>query len=74
MPKGILEFKLPEEKEEFEEAQKGGIYKLVLWDLDQHLRGIIKYNNDKHDEKSLEAFQKTRDTLHEFLKDYELDL
>ena len=74
MPKGILEFNLPEEKEEFESAQNGSLYKLVVWELDQHLRGILKYNSDAHEEKTLEELQKIRDKIHEVLSDYELNL
>jgi hypothetical protein len=74
MPKGILEFNLPEEKDRFQEAQKGDSYKLVLWDLDQYLRGILKYNSEAHDEKVIDELQKTRNKLHEFLHEYDLSL
>jgi len=43
MPKGKLEFDLPEEGEEFSSAVHGGEYKAVLWELDQELRSKIKY-------------------------------
>jgi hypothetical protein len=74
MPKAILEFNLPEEKEEFESAKNGGCYKLALWDLDQYLRGILKYNSDAHDQKTIDELQNTRNKLHEFLHDYDLSL
>jgi hypothetical protein len=74
MPKAFLKFNLPEEKEEFEAANNGGLYKLAIWDLDQHLRGVIKYNSDSYDDKTLKAFQMVRDTLHEILSDYDLKI
>lgn len=74
MPKGILEFNLPEEKEDFELSVKGGLYKLAIFDLDQYLRSIVKYNSDSHDEKTITELQKIRDKLHECLRDYDLSL
>ena len=41
--KAILEFNLPEEEPEFMEAVNGGMFKHVLWKLDQDLRGKLKY-------------------------------
>lgn len=44
MAKGTLSFNLPEEREEFELAQKAGSYSCVLWALDQEFyRANIKY-------------------------------
>jgi len=36
--KAILEFELPEDKEEFDAASKGMDWAIVAWDLDQLLR------------------------------------
>lgn len=74
MPKAILEFNLPEEGEEFESAHKGNLYRLIVWDLDQHLRSILKYSNDSYDQKTLDELQKVRDKIHELLNEYELSL
>lgn len=63
MPKAILEFKLPEEKEEFDLARKGAHYSCVIEDLDNFLRGKIKYSNL---EENIEAiYQEVRDKLNE---------
>lgn len=44
MAKGILEFDLPEEREEFETAVNAGRYKSVLWDVEQEIfRPARKY-------------------------------
>jgi hypothetical protein len=37
MPRGTLNFKLPEEQEEFEIAQRGGAYRAALWELNEWL-------------------------------------
>ena len=36
--KAVLEFTLPDEEVEFMEAVNGGMFKHVLWQLDQKLR------------------------------------
>ena len=47
MPMGILKFKLPEETEDFEMAQKAWKYKLVLDDLMEYLRRLAKYEDQE---------------------------
>lgn len=41
--KGILVFKLPEELEEFRDAQSSGQYRSALFDLQNYLRHKLKY-------------------------------
>jgi hypothetical protein len=41
--KAVLEFTLPDEETEFMEAVNGGMFKHVLWQLDQKLRSKLKY-------------------------------
>ncbi len=45
MPKATLEFNLPEETSEFTLATRGGELHGILWELDQKLRSIVKYDN-----------------------------
>ena len=45
MPIATLEFDLPEEQPEFAAAIQGGTAKLVLWDIDQRCRSIVKYSD-----------------------------
>jgi len=45
--KAILEFNLPEDKEEFDVASKGMDWALLAWDIDQFIRNKIKYEQDK---------------------------
>jgi len=40
--KAILEFNLPEEKEEFEMYSKAGKYFSALWDISQYIRTVKK--------------------------------
>ena len=45
--KAILEFDLPEEEEQFNAANKGMDWALLVWDIDQFIRNKIKYEQDK---------------------------
>jgi hypothetical protein len=57
--KAILEFNLPEDKEEFDVASKGMDWALLAWDIDQFIRNKIKYEQDKDG-----ILQLVRDRLH----------
>lgn len=65
--KAVLEFDLPEESEAFKDAQKGTQYAAILEELDQYLRGVIKY----HDlpEEITAIYQEIRDKLSELRDD-----
>ena len=45
--KAILEFDLPEDKEEFEVASKAMDWSILAWDIDQFIRNKIKYEQDR---------------------------
>ena len=45
--KAILEFELPEDKEEYEAASRGMDWALLVLDIDQFIRNKIKYEQDK---------------------------
>lgn len=45
--KAILEFNLPEDKEEYDAASKGMDWALVAWDIDDFIRNKIKYEQDR---------------------------
>ena len=68
-----LNFQLPEEQEEFYLAAKGADWRLVLEDLDAHLRSRLKYEEGLSKEAD-KALQATRDKLHEFLQERGLSL
>ena len=61
------------DKTEALQAMKATNYLLALWDLDQYLRGQVKYAYDiPKDER--EAYQKARDELHDILAGYGINL
>ena len=45
--KAILEFELPEDKENFDASAKGMDWALLVWHIDQFIRNKIKYEQDK---------------------------
>ena len=47
--KAILEFDLPEDKEDFEVASKAMDWSILAWDIDQFIRNKIKYEQDRED-------------------------
>ena len=57
--KAILEFNLPEDKEEFDAASRGMDWALLVLDIDQFIRNKIKYEQDKDG-----ILQLVRDRLH----------
>ena len=44
--KAILEFNLPEDKEEFDVSSRGMEWALLVWHIDQFIRNKIKYEQD----------------------------
>jgi hypothetical protein len=71
--KAILEFNLPEDQPEFNNAIKGGDWKHVCWQMDQYLRKEIKYNNSLSVEQ-LRAYEDVRDELYGFMSENNVDL
>ena len=45
MPKATLSFTLPEEQAEFKAAVEGQAARSLLWEIDQHCRGLIKHGD-----------------------------
>jgi hypothetical protein len=73
MAKVILEFDPIEDREEMESAINGSKWKMLVWDLDQHLRSELKYN-DTITGDIYEALEKLRDHLHELKSESGLTL
>jgi hypothetical protein len=73
MAKVILEFDPFEDREEMESAINGSKWKMLVWDLDQHLRSELKYN-DKITGDVYGAIEKIRKHLHELKNDSGLTL
>ena len=72
--KAILEFNLPEDQPEFNNAIKGGDWKHVCWQMDQLLRTNTKYAPDDVNEEVLEALQKVREEFNRLMIESNLDL
>ena len=45
--KAILEFDLPEEEEQFNAANRGMDWALLVWHIDQFIQNKIKYEQDR---------------------------
>ena len=68
--KAILEFDLPEDKEEFEAASKAVDWSILAWDIDQYIRNRLKYQTEKLDVSSAkEELELLRNELHELMED-----
>lgn len=72
--KAILEFNLDEPVDEAAHmrAIKATDMAVVLWDMDQYLRGLIKYG--ELDESVDKALQEARDKLHQLMNERVVDL
>ncbi len=73
MAKITLEYDFNEEREEMESAINGWKWKMVVWDLDQHMRSIYKYE-DNHNEEVYAMIDKLRNELREMLSDHGLKM
>jgi hypothetical protein len=74
MPKVTIEYNLPEEQCEFDEANNAGKYYSVLWDIDQYMRNKIKYGSDDIPDVYREAIQMVRDEFWKIMNEHNLDL
>jgi len=72
--KAILEFSLPEDQPEFNNAIKGGNWKDVCWEMDQLLRRNTKYAPDDVNEEVLQALEKVREQFNRLMIESNLDL
>ena len=70
--KAILEFNLPEDEAEYYCAAKGTAMLNVLWELQQELRKLYKYEELNEDEYKI--VERMRDFLNDSLNDHEINL
>jgi hypothetical protein len=71
--KGILEFNLPEENDDFKKAVFANEMSLVFWELDQWLRSNTKYAPDSMSADTYNAYQDCRDKLTALLNEYNVN-
>ena len=80
MAKIILEFDSVEEGDDARTALDGYKWKLAMWDLDQKLRGVVKYNaslithNESATNTEIEVADKLREEIREILNGYNINL
>ena len=74
--KAILEFNLPDDKEDFELASNAMKFWSVLYQLDQDLRSKTKYAPDDLPQDKYDAYEEVRELLHEFMsnENFSLDM
>lgn len=70
--KATLEFQIPEEEQEFMEAVNGGMFKHILWKLDQDLRGKLKHGTLTECESK--CYQEVRDEIRTLLQSHNLEI
>jgi|LakMenE01Jun11ns_1017448.scaffolds.fasta_scaffold9342782_1 hypothetical protein len=70
--KAILEFNLPEDKDDFEVAQQGWQWKLIVSDLLDFLRSETKYKD--HTAEEYAVFDLIRDRLSDEIRDRNLSV
>lgn len=70
----IIKFNLPEDEEDFQVAINGKKMYSVLWEMDQWLRSNTKYAPDSMSEDTYNAYQKSRDQLHEFMNNVNISI
>ena len=71
--KVIIEFSDEDAASDAQVALDGWKWKHSMWELDQHLRSEIKYNEQLPSEVD-EAFEKLRDKIREILSDSNLTI
>lgn len=74
MGKVILEFDSVEEQEDIRSAIDGYKWKLVVWDIDQHLRSIVKYGEYDSTAEQRDLAEKLREEIREIMGGYGLNL
>ena len=72
--KAILEFNLPEDQSEFNNAIKGGDWKHVCWKMEQYLRAQIKYAPDEMSQEKYDALEEVREEFNSIMNQQDVDL
>ena len=72
--KATLEFNLPDDQIDFQDAVNGQKFRLMVWGFDQYLRSQIKYAPDTMSEDTYKAYSDIRDKLYEMLGEDGLSL
>ena len=71
--KATIEFNLPDDQEDFQDAVNGQKWRLMVWDFDQKLRSQLKYN-DKLSSEQYKVYEEIRDLLYQKMNEDGLSL
>ena len=74
MSKVTIEYNLPEEQDELDQANSAGKYYSVLWDLDQYLRNYVRYPAEGVPELLTDTMAQVRDELWKLMNEHNVDL
>jgi hypothetical protein len=66
--KAVLEFNLPEDKEQFDVAAKAMDWALLVWDLDQSIRALMKYHPEEY-KTGVQALEHIRDDIRDLMEE-----
>jgi len=72
--KAIIEFNLPEDRDEYDMANNAGKMYMALWDIKQLLRSTLKYNPTGLNGDQLEQWEAMRSEFFEILDNNDLKL
>jgi hypothetical protein len=66
--KAILEFNLPDDKEQFDVAAKAMDWALLVWDIDQSIRSLMKYRPEEY-KTGEQALEHIRDDIRDLMEE-----
>lgn len=70
MPKLILEYQMPEDKDDYEMALSASKYAAIIGEFKNELRQKVKYESDSLSDAELKVYEDIRTRLHEIINDY----
>lgn len=70
MPKLILEYQMPEDKDDYEMALNASKYAAIISEFKNELRQKVKYESDSLSDAELKVYEDIRTRLHEIINDY----
>ena len=72
--KVTIEFNLPEQQEEYEDFMNGAKWKYIVRELDEHMRGKIKYHDMNMSLTQFDTVQEIRNMLVGYMEQENLKL
>ena len=72
--KATLKFDLPEDDRKFRMAINSNSMNTVLREMDEWLRSKTKYTSDSTSQDTIDAYERSKERLHQLLDQYNIDL